>query len=59
MGDKSPSAEIEITPEMIEAARDVLWEHRATVNIDPFLEERLVRELLARALSVAPTPPKL
>ena len=49
--DKNP----EITPEMIEAALDVLWEYRATVTIDPSLQESLVQELLARALGASPS----
>jgi hypothetical protein len=44
-----------ITPEMVDAAMDVLWEHRATVTIDPFLQERLVEELLIRALAASPS----
>ena len=47
---------IEVTPEMIEAARDVLysvgrWEYRA---LEP--DRLLVREMLHAALSVAPQP---
>jgi hypothetical protein len=52
-GDGAPA--IEVTQEMIEAALDVLWEHRSTVTIDPSLQESLVEELLARALVASPS----
>lgn len=51
---------IKITPAMIEAGLDVLWEHRALINLEslgPDFQETLVRELLSRALAVAPLAP--
>lgn len=50
----------EITPEMVAAALDVLWEHRGTLDYDQFSSdqwETLVQELLGRALSVVPSTP--
>jgi hypothetical protein len=49
--------ESEITPEMIEVARDLLWEHRGTISLDPDFQETLVLALLRRALSAAPSAP--
>jgi len=45
------TGEIEITPEMIEAAAEVLW-HRRTLDITESLAEGLAREMLTCALSV-------